>query len=494
MPRIAIIGDLNPMPSTGVTPVLSVISKGKMFLNAEQVAGLIPFFPCDSPECRELCDYPCQHKNPVFGELTGKSFQKKKTYENDWNTFWVNVTLKKNSANVSVVFELEKYVNGTWQRQTLLNTNQFGIYYPLGSIPTHQTYAGYELNWGAVVFYFGEGCYRIKVRTFLTTNILVQSTTGGTQATATISMKDACQSGAITGTLQTISGNIPATYSINQPNPAFTGAQNASFIAALINAGIYPYTGSTIADLLIITGQNYAANNNVIWHLFILGTLPGGGACEVDKFGQMRLGEDPPFIITPIVRETGCLVTPVFYLRRWDCILAHGTVKFEITTTGIIGDPYRDYVKHDFCNMNVYDSVRFNGFFGKEIGKEYKTESLEWGNPKHGKIEEVRDELIQQFEMTSGLLPLYIHKRFMTFGLMKGNDLFASDYCLNNSSFELKRINVIKDSNYPIEYLDERADWRKRDKSKVKVLFVRGVQSVEKSLCCEAIPEAESFF
>lgn len=197
------------------------------------------------------------------------------------------------------------------------------------------------------------------------------------------------------------------------------------------------------------------------------------------QWNNNYLGEPTP------VTVTDCAVTPVFYLKEFDCDKAHGTVKFEIFNTGSIGDPYTDYLKHNLCGIDWYDSIRVKGFFGKQKTPTYKTENNKWGTPNQGKIERVRDEQIQQWEYKSGLLPEYIHTRFSTFAMMT-DKTFVSDYNINNSDWTISRKNVIKaqGANYEPNWLDETADWQKRDKADVVVPFERGVQSVEKFNCC----------
>ncbi len=186
-----------------------------------------------------------------------------------------------------------------------------------------------------------------------------------------------------------------------------------------------------------------------------------------------------------LVTYTACAATPIFDLKEWDCKRAHGTAKFEIWNTGIIGDPYKDYFKHDLCGVLLFDSLRVRGFLGYPKSPTYKMDNNKWGPPKQGKIERVRDEQIQQWEYKSGLLPEYIHTRFSTFAMMC-DEMLGSDYNINNSDWTVKRKSIIKTPNasYEPTFLDATADWYKRNKAHVTVLFNRGVQSVEKYNCC----------
>jgi len=177
-----------------------------------------------------------------------------------------------------------------------------------------------------------------------------------------------------------------------------------------------------------------------------------------------------------------CLATPCFHALLWDCQRAKGTVKWENRLTGKIGDKRSDYVVYDLCKMWLYDSVRVKGWFGYEKVSEYREVMQEWGKPKHGKIERVRDEAIQRYEYLSNYLPKYLHERFAIYGMM-ADELRVSDYNIHNSDFNLKRMVVVKDGSFEPEYLDNKG----QRLSKVKVFFKRGVQSIIKSICCEVI-------
>jgi len=493
MPRIAVIGS-SPAYSYGFTPVQplgdvdAAPGVATVTLNPEQVVGLIPLMPCDEKECREICDDGW--KNPVFGELIGQSYQTGQTYENDWSTFLIDISLfGAVPSGVTVTFELERYIFGEWKSDPwgiLLPTGSAGQIFPLGSISGHPTYAGYAINWGSILASIGAGCYRFKARTKFVTYMVSPSANSGVQATCTFNLPtNSCLVGAINGILQTSSGNIPAYYSFNQTNPLFTESQNIAFIVNFINTVplASPYTATDNGgNSITITGQNYASNNGINFLLTTWKIIGGVTDCVQQWTTTMRLGENPDIITTPL-EHLGCLVSPPFDLKAWDCMRAHGTVKFETWLSGLIGDPYTDYKLHDLCGMYWYDSIRTYGFIGYQKTPEYKTKNLEWGSPFHGKIEKISDEQIQRWEYLSKYLPEWLHSRFATFAMMS-DKLFGSDYNINNSDYTIKRKNIVYDSGYEPDYIDKEAFWQRRHKSKVQVFFKRGVQSVIKSICC----------
>lgn len=491
MPRISTIGNY-PVIVVGNTPPIHVgtgtgghlphLGTPVINLSPIQVAGLIPLLPCDTKECREICGDGW--KNPVFGELvSGPSYQTAQTYENDWSTFMVDVSLYQASPNsISVTFELEKFFDGQWRGAPFgvaLNNNVFGQYFALGSVSGHPNYTGYSINWGSVLFHAGEGCYRFKARIKFTTYIQGNATTGGTQASCTFILpNNACLAGAIQGTLQTLNGTIPASYSFSFGNPANTIADNVQLLVAMINAGGYPYTAVyNGGQSFSIIGQSYVSNNNITWKLFVSKT-----GCEVSSISTMRNGVNPEPVLTPVINEA-CMESPVFDLKTFDCFKAHSTTKFEIWSTGIIGDPYIGYKKHDLCGILLYDSLRTYGYIKTPKSPEYQKNRLKWGAPTAGKIEIVSDEQIRRWEWNSKYLPEYLHTRLSTF-MMMADRTFASDYNVNNSDYTIKRLPFIYDSGYEPETIDKEAHFTRRNKMNVQVFFKSGIQSIIHSICC----------
>ena len=188
-------------------------------------------------------------------------------------------------------------------------------------------------------------------------------------------------------------------------------------------------------------------------------------------------------ITTAFKAGTGCLQTDCFLLRQFNCDLATGTVKYETWSTGQKGDPYTDYFLHDVCGINWYDSFRYRGFFGDRGAPEYKEIRTEWGNPKHGYMEHVRDETLLQYKWESNYMAQPYHDRAEVF-LMMANEIRVSDYNISNSDYNIKRILVIKDGNYvPVNHDDK---WRRI--SKVTTNFKRGVQGIISTICCPTRP------
>lgn len=158
-----IIPNPTPVPVVvmgGSKPPPTIIGSLPFFNTPNQVVGFVPLLDCAFSECREF-DEICCWKNTVFGDksLTANV----PSYENDWNTFLVSFTRFAINPTAYITMTLQRCSSETWSDVATLNDNTYGIYYKLGTIASHKTYAGYAINWGKVVSLQGVGCYRIKM-------------------------------------------------------------------------------------------------------------------------------------------------------------------------------------------------------------------------------------------------------------------------------------------------------------------------------------------
>lgn len=156
-----------------------------------------------------------------------------------------------------------------------------------------------------------------------------------------------------------------------------------------------------------------------------------------------------------------CYASPPFCLQVWTCTAVDETVKFEaqykggnvgsITTQGrswnlcckahqFPSQPYTYYP------INWYDSIRFYGMFtNTDYDKE--VDSVKY---QPGVIFKVRDEVIKKFKLFIGgggstkNAPLWLLERFVGYA-MSADQLFVSDYNVNNPNYNLKKFWVVSD-------------------------------------------------
>jgi hypothetical protein len=183
-----------------------------------------------------------------------------------------------------------------------------------------------------------------------------------------------------------------------------------------------------------------------------------------------------------------CLASPPFCLKKYDCLTADGTVKFETEYTGgTFGSTSQQGVTWKFCcinnesktkiftvPINWKDSIRFYGFFGREQ-YEHQRDQIKYAT---GEIKKVRDELIKTFDLRTDRVPLWLHQRFAAYGMM-ANKLFVSDYNRNNANYDYRHFYIVADSGYGIDHKNY-----SRYSKVTDVKFKEGQQLIFKDNCC----------
>jgi hypothetical protein len=180
-----------------------------------------------------------------------------------------------------------------------------------------------------------------------------------------------------------------------------------------------------------------------------------------------------------------CFFSPPFCLKNFDCTLTDGTVKFEtVDVGGNIGSVTTQGLSWSACCTNkttgaitpltINDGIRYFGEFG------YETATLQRDFIKYapGVINKVRDEAIKNFTLKTSQLPLWLHQRFYAYALM-ADQLYVSDYNQNNSNYNLKHFYIVADSDYAPKYVGSSRYMKVMD-----VKFKEGQQYVFRDRCC----------
>lgn len=170
----------------------------------------------------------------------------------------------------------------------------------------------------------------------------------------------------------------------------------------------------------------------------------------------------------------GCLVGECYTLRIYSCALTHGTVRFDSRIfDGSIASIDVDGLRFDLCDILWKDQIRVAGFFGYEETDEEKRQ-IELTD---GKVLKTRDELIQKFTFTSGVLPKSFHDRFKAYGTM-ADQLRVTDYNWNNSDYLIKLKLIVREGGMKPDYKIGKRNFV------CKYTFKEGYQNVSRSLCC----------
>lgn len=240
------------------------------------------------------------------------------------------------------------------------------------------------------------------------------------------------------------------------------------------------YTGTTCVN----NYSGFTLNWNLVLNAF------GEGTYRFYLSGSYN-GSLPPY----------CLFSPPFCLKTWDCNLTNGTVKIETTNCGgTFGSVTSQGNSWSICcqplsttnpvsnsctskplqvgqvaPLPYNDSIRFPGYFGRE-GADYQETIIKLGT---GVIQNTRQEAIKTFTLDSDLLPFWFHQRLYSYGLMSDN-VYISDYNMNNPNYNYKHFSVKRDSSYPIKYDNNSL----RMKKILGLKFKEGIQFTFKDNCC----------
>jgi hypothetical protein len=186
-------------------------------------------------------------------------------------------------------------------------------------------------------------------------------------------------------------------------------------------------------------------------------------------------------------KGTQCFQSPPFCLKTWSCYAADRTVKWEATYSGgRIGS-----IDKTNCGGNSWtfccdgltgtlavrnkpilwnDSIRFEGFFGKEQN-DYEVKD------KNGVVNRLRSEEILKFSLQTGNLPMWAHQRFKAYGCF-ADTLLVNDYNINNTAYDFKHYCVLRDSSYSIDY----KGYTRYPKAKMD--FKPQTQFIARTKCC----------
>lgn len=216
-------------------------------------------------------------------------------------------------------------------------------------------------------------------------------------------------------------------------------------------------------------GKYYAVNSIADHKTYSIYSLNWGRVLKVFGSGIYRIK-----VLSSMRSLSGCLISDSFFLRQFNCAIADGSVKIEITNTGKIGSHADNGKLFDLCGITYFDSFRFGGTFGKRKTPEYLQKINQF---QTGKQNLYSDKAITKYELAVKLLPKEYHDRLSVYMMMAGTRL-VSDYNISNPDYGIKQFSIMKDGGYEPDY------YQKNRNQKVKLVFTAGIQNIIKSLCC----------
>lgn len=178
-----------------------------------------------------------------------------------------------------------------------------------------------------------------------------------------------------------------------------------------------------------------------------------------------------------------CQRTPPFCLKQFDCLNADQTIKIKMDGEGgTFGSVTKQGDSTSLCckkttgntSLRYTDSVRIPGFFGYETA-EFSRDYIKYAS---GYVNHVRDEAIKNYTLKTDMLPIWLHQRLYAYAFQSQN-IYISDYNVNNADYNLKNIAVIADSAYTPQYRNYSRYMRVND-----MKFKEQTQFIYKDRCC----------
>jgi hypothetical protein len=412
-------------------------------------------------ECRESCE---DFFLPVFGVTEANI-----SYENDFTPFLFNDPFHA-TDNTSLIFYLQKLINGEWSDVTVLTGTSYGIDYDFSYFESSPTYKGYSLNWGQVLLRQGEGCYRIRVQSSFSVE---QDITVDVFTNSDLGVGDLPIGG--------ININIENDHAVAKDFKHVALGETPDILEEALNA-----SSSLAREGFSFAVSRFDRTSPVVMTVTANAKSRPVGVDDIPVIDSN--GTPSPTTVWGMTSSTpdtvdriyySCFVSETFNLKAFDCDRADRTVKFETWTEGKIGDKREDYLLHTYCGHKWYDSIRLPGMFNFPTVDEYKEVYLEWGNPYHGKLEQVRNEALQAFIYKSLPQPQVIHERLSVYGMM-ADEIRASDYNRISSDWEIKRLKVKREGGYEAKPFTKEGS----RKAVVEVKFRKQIQGTIKTICC----------
>jgi len=143
--------------------------------------------------------------------------------------------------------------------------------------------------------------------------------------------------------------------------------------------------------------------------------------------------------------NTGSFIWGEYDLKEFSIDRVKGSVRIKSV--------FNQYFKTDdidFTNMNLIDTVRFNGFFGN-IQPNYEIDNLIIQNRS---IENVQRESIKTFELNSDPIKEAFTKILIDVHFLLENEIYISDFNEMNHNQFLKEISLIVKDSPELEYFE----------------------------------------
>jgi len=156
-----------------------------------------------------------------------------------------------------------------------------------------------------------------------------------------------------------------------------------------------------------------------------------------------------------------------FHLKQFTTLLADKTVRIDSVMNGELV-----HLGIDFKGTDYTTSLRMMGFFGRRNTKFVQDNIVK----RDYSVEQISMSQENEYQFQTGLLPICITDELYDF-ILFGNEIFISDYNLNNHSYGFTKFAVELDSNKGANYYSLIRD------SRVNLIFKDRIKNKRKINC-----------
>lgn len=143
---------------------------------------------------------------------------------------------------------------------------------------------------------------------------------------------------------------------------------------------------------------------------------------------------------------SGTILSNQYNLQAFTPNRANGTVKIEYNISNLLGDNSDDKNVLEFGDLNWYNSIRINGFFGFDSSV-YQRDYIKY---ESGQKVFVEDSQEIEFTLKTKLLPAFIHSVMRT-DIIQADVISITDYNSNNANKYIEKL-VKPNSDYSPNY------------------------------------------
>lgn len=161
-----------------------------------------------------------------------------------------------------------------------------------------------------------------------------------------------------------------------------------------------------------------------------------------------------------------------FCLMKYNTARANGTIRFDFTHNGIIGNRDNDRDTISFKGLEWYNNIRVYGIVNKETTP-FESEQIQYNN---GRRIDVSSQQDPEYQIQINMSPYYLHKYLRT-DVLQADDIYVTDYNANCPLKPFINQNLKHKGSYEPNWLP------KTKRAGVYITMVKTYNNLRKKFC-----------